>query len=78
MQIAISIPDPIFQSAERLARQLGLSRSELYSHAIADFISAYHDDLTTNALNAVYTGDESALDPLDWQMQMVTLRKVEW
>jgi len=38
MKTAISIPDQIFQQAEFLANELGMSRSELYSKAIEAFI----------------------------------------
>jgi hypothetical protein len=30
MKIAISVPDEVFEAGEHLARQLGLSRSQLY------------------------------------------------
>ena len=42
MKTAISIPDPVFRSAERLAARLGLSRSELYCRALKDLL-ARHD-----------------------------------
>jgi len=38
MKIAISIPDPIFQAAEGLAHRLGISRSELYAEALAEYM----------------------------------------
>ena len=34
MKTAISIPDEVFRSAERLAQRLGVSRSELYAKAV--------------------------------------------
>ena len=37
MKIAVSIPDPVFKAAERLAKRLGVSRSELYARAIDEF-----------------------------------------
>jgi len=36
MKTAISLPDPVFRSAEQLAARLGISRSELYCRAIRD------------------------------------------
>lgn len=33
MKTAISLPDSVFEEAEALAKQLGLSRSELYKSA---------------------------------------------
>ncbi len=34
MKTAISIPDEIFEQAERLAKTRGWSRSELYANAV--------------------------------------------
>jgi predicted transcriptional regulator len=34
MRTAVSIPDNLFDTAEKLAEQLGVSRSELYARAI--------------------------------------------
>ncbi len=78
MKTAISIPDPVFKSAETLAKRLGLSRSELYSRAIVDFVDAHRDDAITEALNAVYANESSAIDPILWQMQMASLPKEDW
>ena len=36
MKTAISLPDPLFKSADALARRLGVSRSELFANAMAD------------------------------------------
>jgi predicted transcriptional regulator len=39
MKIAISVPDQVFEAGEHLAQQLGLSRSRLYSDALAAYLS---------------------------------------
>jgi hypothetical protein len=36
MKTTVSIPDQIFQDAERFARAAGISRSQLYSLALRD------------------------------------------
>jgi hypothetical protein len=54
MKTAISIADPIFDAAEKLARRLGISRSQLYSTAIDAFIEKYRYSGVTEQLNAVY------------------------
>ncbi len=53
MKTAVSIPNPVFEEAENLARRLGLSRSELYSRAVNMFLEAYREDRITEALNQV-------------------------
>ncbi len=65
MKTAISIPDRVFQSAEQLAARLGVSRSELYSKALAALLEKHRDDLITSRLNEVYGpgGEDSALEP---------------
>ena len=37
MKTAVTIPDPVFKAAEKLAKRLGVSRSELYARAVAEF-----------------------------------------
>jgi len=54
MKTAISIPDPVFKSAERLASRLRVSRSELYSKALQAFLEEHRDDLITSRLNEIY------------------------
>jgi metal-responsive CopG/Arc/MetJ family transcriptional regulator len=61
MKTAISIPDRVFQSAEQLASKLGVSRSELYSKALAALVDKHRDDLITSRLNEIYgPGRESS------------------
>src|SRR3972149_1903943 len=65
MKTAISIPDPVFKSAEQLAARLRVSRSELYSKAVRAFLDEHRDDLIPSRLNEVYGpgAESSSLDP---------------
>jgi len=65
MKTAVSIPDPVFQSAEKLAARLGISRSELYAKALASLVEKHREDLITSKLNEVYGpgGEDSSLEP---------------
>jgi len=80
MKTAISIPDDLFLIAEQTAKQLGLSRSELYRRAIGAFLQRNNDKLVTDTLNEVY--DEQAvedhLDPILLQMQFASLEQEQW
>lgn len=78
MKTAISVPDPIFEAAERLAHRLGISRSELYATAVKRFLEANDDAAITQALDEVYEMEESKLDPLLAQMQFASLESEEW
>jgi metal-responsive CopG/Arc/MetJ family transcriptional regulator len=42
MKTAISLPDSVFEEAEALAQQLGLSRSELYTKALQAYLKKYN------------------------------------
>ena len=65
MKTAISISDTVFRSAEQLAARLGMSRSELYSTALAELIEKHRDDLVTSRLNNIFgvAGGGASLDP---------------
>lgn len=78
MKTAISIPDPIFQHGERLAKELGWSRSELYSKALRRFIESYLDEQTTAELDRVYSDEPSFPDPVLGQLQLASLVDEEW
>jgi hypothetical protein len=64
MKTAVSLPDPLFLEAQRLAKRMGVSRSGLYAEAIREFVSRHRDDLVTMRLNTVYGpgGLDSRLD----------------
>lgn len=53
MKTAVSIPDDLFEQAERLAKTLQQSRSQIYSRALRDFVARYAADRVTESLNAV-------------------------
>lgn len=59
MKTAISIPDALFQAADQLAARLGLSRSELYARAVADWVAQHQADTVTAQLDAVYGGPDA-------------------
>jgi metal-responsive CopG/Arc/MetJ family transcriptional regulator len=78
MKTAISIPDPVFKAAESLARRLGVSRSELYSKAINEFLNAHKDQGVTEILNRVYSEQGSKLDDGIYSLQIKSIDRDEW
>jgi hypothetical protein len=44
MKTAISIPDPIFEKGEQIARKLGLTRSALYTRALEELLAREAND----------------------------------
>jgi metal-responsive CopG/Arc/MetJ family transcriptional regulator len=79
MKTAVSIPDEIFEEADRLARQLKTSRSHLYSRALKEFLSRHAPDQVTAAMNRVL--DEvgtSSTDTTRRRAARKVLEKTEW
>jgi metal-responsive CopG/Arc/MetJ family transcriptional regulator len=70
MKTAVSIPDPIYKSAEKLAHRLGKSRSEIYAKAIQNYVERHQDDEVTAKLDAVYSSESSQLDPVLASLQV--------
>ncbi len=80
MKTAISIPDEIFSAAERAAKNLGVSRSELYTNAVREFVARYGRENITKKLNDVYLekDDASRLDPALQAIQEQSLQHEDW
>jgi predicted transcriptional regulator len=53
MKTAISIPDEVYAGAERLARKLRKSRSQLYAEAVADYVARHDPEAVTEAMDRV-------------------------
>ena len=63
VKTAVSIPDPIFAAADRIARRRQVSRSELYATALAELIARDSGADVTARLDAVYSDVDSSVDP---------------
>jgi metal-responsive CopG/Arc/MetJ family transcriptional regulator len=58
VKTAVSIPDATFERAERRARELGVSRSELYSKAVQRMLDAHeHEQITEQIDRALETAE---------------------
>lgn len=53
MKTAISLPDAVFESADELAQRLGISRSELYATAVAEYLAKFRSEDVTARLSKV-------------------------
>jgi metal-responsive CopG/Arc/MetJ family transcriptional regulator len=62
MKVAVSVPEPVFEAAERVSKRMRIPRSQLYSRAIAAFVREHSGEDITKALNAVYGKASSSLD----------------
>lgn len=78
MKTAISLPDALFESADALAQRLGVSRSELYATAVAEFLAKHQGTKVTERLDQVYGQQPSRLEAPLRRGQARTLRASEW
>ena len=73
MKVAISVPDPLFEAADALARQLKKSRSQLYAEAVAAYLRSMGENAVREQLDAVYATQDSSPDPVLLEMALQTL-----
>jgi metal-responsive CopG/Arc/MetJ family transcriptional regulator len=78
MKTAISVPDDVFESAERLARRERRSRSEIYSTAVREYVARHSPDEVTDALNRVVADVGSSTDPFVARAARRILQNTEW
>lgn len=78
MKTAISVPDDLFERAERAARERGISRSELYATALREYLSKQQLGEVTAQLDAIYADEASALDPGLDRRQRQSLPLEDW
>jgi metal-responsive CopG/Arc/MetJ family transcriptional regulator len=78
MKVAISLPDPVFAEAERLAQELHVPRSKLYADAIAQYLERHGGSAVTAKLNAVYSEQSSIVEPEFAHAQSAILSNEAW
>ena len=78
MKTAISVPDGIFKKAERLARRLRKSRSQLYSEAVAEYLLRHDPDAITEQMNRVCEAVDTRSDALVADAARRILERTEW
>jgi len=78
MKTSVSIPDPVYRSAETLARRLKISRSQLYSIALAEYVAMHRKDQITKRLDAVYSNLDQGIDTECLALQIESLPDENW
>lgn len=78
MKTAISIPEEVFHSAEALAKRLGISRSQLYTAAVNEYLDRHRDRQVTASLNTIYLEEDSSLPTTILRLQSGSLGQEEW
>ena len=78
MKTAVSIPDDIFSSADRLAKRLKMSRSELYARAVKRYVAECRHTGVKEKLDEVYGFEAEPVDPAVINAQAASIPKEKW
>ncbi|MGI8542509.1 MAG: ChpI protein [Aridibacter sp.] len=78
MKTAISIKDDLFQRAEKFAKEEKLSRSQLYSDALKEYLKKREKDKLIAKINEVCEKVDTSLDPFWKEKQARILSKDKW
>lgn len=78
MKTAVSVPDEVFRRAERLAKRMRVSRSELYSRALREYLARHAPDEVTEALNALCDELDTGAEEFTKEAGRRVLHESEW
>jgi metal-responsive CopG/Arc/MetJ family transcriptional regulator len=78
MKTAVSIPDDVFDEAERLARRMRKSRSQLFSNALAEYVARHAPDSVTEAMDRVCAEIDPETDAFVSAVSRRILECSEW
>jgi metal-responsive CopG/Arc/MetJ family transcriptional regulator len=78
MKTAISIPDDLFEDAERLAQRTKKSRSRLFRDALQEYLARHTPDQITEAMNNALSEVGSTDDPFVSTSAKRILEQSEW
>ena len=78
MKTAVSIPDEIFEKAERLAKRAKRSRSEVFSAALREYVARHSPDEITEKMNEVCNEIGDQTDEFVQVASRRVLRKSKW
>ena len=78
MKTAISIPNELFDVAERLARRSRKSRSRLFSDALREYVARRSPDKITEAMDEALAEIGESNDPFVAAVSRTRLEQSEW
>ena len=78
MKTAVSIPDEVFEGAERLARRTKKSRSRLFGDALREYLARHAPDEVTEAMNRACAEAGEEKDAFVANAAHRTLRRTRW
>ena len=78
MKTAVSIPDDVFEGAERLAKRTRKSRSRLFSDALREYVARHSAEEVTEAMDRVCDALGGNTDEFVAIAARRTLERNEW
>ena len=78
MKTAVSIPDDVFDGAERLARRTKKSRSQLFSDAVREYVARHAPEDVTDAMDRVCNKVSHSADRFVSSAASRVLEQSEW
>lgn len=78
MKTAISLPDELFERAERLAEHRQVSRSRLYALALEEYLARHAPDAVTEAINRLVEQAGAEVDPFVREAARRRLEAIDW
>ena len=74
----MSVPDDVFEEAERLARRMKRSRSEVYSRALAEYVARHAPDHVTEAMDRALAEIAEPVDEFVRVASRRNLKRSDW
>ena len=78
MKVAVSVPEKIYEAAERLAKQRCVPRSQIFAEALSAYVESRSAEAITSKLNEVYGQEASSIDAGLAQAQHESLNHEAW
>ena len=78
MKTAISIPDELFEQAERASKNMRVSRSEFYSLALGKFLETRCEQEIASKLHDFYSTSSDSPDSALSAAQFPIMKRSEW
>jgi metal-responsive CopG/Arc/MetJ family transcriptional regulator len=78
MKTAVSIPDEVFEKAERLARRSRRTRSDVFSAALREYVARHAPDEVTEAMDHVCRQIQDQRDDFVLAAARNVLERSEW
>ena len=78
MKVAVSIPDPIFEAAEQLAKERNIPRSQVFAEALSVYLESRNSESVTTLLNEIYGRENSDVDDALTNAQFDAMNHEAW